>query len=501
MSTVIGNRETAALLGADSRGRSATLLWLGAIILLGAGLRWYQLGTASLWHDELFTWYFQKLGLGFLWTEGLRLEPNPPLFYGLLSLWTPVVGTSEAGLRSLSAIAGVLAIPMVFLLGRELFADRRTALIGALLFALAPTTIYYSQEARGYMMVTLCVAVSLWGTARFLRAPGQWGGLACYVLGALPALYLHITVVLFVVSANLVVVAARLLPWRGLVRWVAANALLAVLAVPLLVLILSPTVAEDLGHLERLSLHEALFSVGQLLTSRTVPERFIGYGVAFVFSVALVAALLRRGIWPERRVFWLLVALPVTFLVIAAALSLRQQVLVGRVLTWMWVPLSLVLAHALLAGARRRALLAATVLLFAVGLFYHLEWPGWNADDWRSVMAQLEPDLRTADMVVIGPDTFAPGITYYAPDTRHLRHLEGQTWHTVSNTFVPDHMGIPNVTQGQVAAAVAAGSHVVLISRGEDLDVVKSLQAQTPPPRRAIDRYCGPELCFRLLVW
>ena len=97
-------------------------------------------------------------------------ERSPPLYYALAWLWAQPFGLGEVGLRSLSALVGTLMIPAAFLLGREL-ASTRTGLIGAALVALNPILVWYSQEARSYILMALLVTVAMIYFARGMRRP------------------------------------------------------------------------------------------------------------------------------------------------------------------------------------------------------------------------------------------------------------------------------------------------------------------------------------------
>ena len=132
---------------------------------------------------------------------------NPPLYYSVLHGWLRF-GDSEAALRIPSMVFGVLTIPLVYALGRTI-RDHRLGLVAALLFAISPFQVWYSQEARGYSLVTLGATSAMWGsptssppgTIGYLRATG-WALLA-YVFGTMAALLAHDTAVFLPIGANL----------------------------------------------------------------------------------------------------------------------------------------------------------------------------------------------------------------------------------------------------------------------------------------------------------
>ena len=63
-------------------------------------------------------------------------------------------GLSEFALRSLSALFGTLLVLVIYGLGARLF-NRTTGLAAAFIAAIAPFQVYYSQEARMYILVAL----------------------------------------------------------------------------------------------------------------------------------------------------------------------------------------------------------------------------------------------------------------------------------------------------------------------------------------------------------
>lgn len=137
------------------------LLFLVLLLMLAvaAGLRFYQLGAQSLWSDEgnsaaLATRSFAQIA------RDAAADIHPPLYYWLLRLWTRAAGINEAGLRSLSALLGLLLVLVTANLGRRLF-GRVTSLAVAFIAAIAPFQVYYSQEARMYMLLALEAAAAV----------------------------------------------------------------------------------------------------------------------------------------------------------------------------------------------------------------------------------------------------------------------------------------------------------------------------------------------------
>ena len=181
---------------------SFEVIALGFIIILCALLRFYHLGAASLWSDEIFSrYYVDVFGLHYALTDGLSRETNPPTYYLLLRGWIALFGDSEAALRSLSAAASILCVPVTYLLGRELGGKSR-GLAGALLFALCPASLYFAQETRAYALFMLAATGVLWAAAVYQRDSRSVKAAVVYCFSATLCLYLHATGLLLVVACG-----------------------------------------------------------------------------------------------------------------------------------------------------------------------------------------------------------------------------------------------------------------------------------------------------------
>ncbi|WP_026910163.1 hypothetical protein [Patulibacter minatonensis] len=86
------------------------LLLVGALVLGALVLRLPTAGEQSFWLDEVYTGRIVDGSLGHAWSTIQRTENTPPLFYLLDWVVGRLFGTGELALRSLSAVAGALAV-------------------------------------------------------------------------------------------------------------------------------------------------------------------------------------------------------------------------------------------------------------------------------------------------------------------------------------------------------------------------------------------------------
>ncbi len=143
----------------DTTARGA-LLAVGALTVVAALLRFYGLGHQGFWFDEANTALLVHFSPGKMLGLIPQTESTPPLYYGVAWVWARIFGDNEAGLRSLSALAGVLVVPVAYATAAKLI-NRRAGVIVAALTACNPLLIWYSQEARSYELLVLFCALSL----------------------------------------------------------------------------------------------------------------------------------------------------------------------------------------------------------------------------------------------------------------------------------------------------------------------------------------------------
>ncbi|MEM4724792.1 MAG: glycosyltransferase family 39 protein, partial [Candidatus Hadarchaeum sp.] len=195
-------------------------LLLVAVMLVAFALRMYRLGEQPLSWDEGWS-----VGLSSLpWSEINRitaLDVHPPFYYWVFKLWLHL-GRSELIMRFLSVIAGMLVIPLSYVIAKawvRLVAGQSRECVGmfaAYITALSPFLIYYAQVVR---MFSLCVALSLLATYALLKAVSteRFGFYALFVLSATLMLYtFYYTTFVLAAVFLYVVTIVRASRWRKL---------------------------------------------------------------------------------------------------------------------------------------------------------------------------------------------------------------------------------------------------------------------------------------------
>lgn len=139
-----------------------------------------------------------------------RHPEHSPLYYLMARSWVQVLGNSVTAIRSLSVILGLLVLPLMYWLCRELFDNRIVAWLGTALAAISPFHVLYAREAREYSLWTVTIllssAVLLWALrkSRDRFSPLLW---SVYGVTVALNLYAHPFAAFVCVSHGLYVLA------------------------------------------------------------------------------------------------------------------------------------------------------------------------------------------------------------------------------------------------------------------------------------------------------
>jgi mannosyltransferase len=445
------------------RARSRAFWIVAGLTVLAAALRFATLGVQSYHHDEIVTASrVLRDGFGHAMDAVSFSESAPPLYYALAWVWTQLTGTGEFGLRSLSALAGVATVPVAYLLGVEL-RGRRSGIAAAALVAVNPMLLWYSQEARGYALLSFLTALAALYFVRALDAPRRdvpslsdpyghlrdgtsrldrrnmtrWG-----VASAL-ALATHYFA-LFPVALE----ALWLLRRRGRAAlagfWIVAatGLLLAPLAIHQMSLGHAEWIGErSLGH--RLWEAGVSFAVGETGDIVAHPEWVLPAVVPLLAMLAALALVAARGEPSEQRPTGRMLAIAAATVVAPVGLALLaagKDYVLARNLLPALVPLLAAVAVGLTLRRARRAGVVLVAVLVAYSLGFSI-WasatPSLQRPDWDDVAAKLGEPAAPRAMVTwtLG----AASLRYYlSTGSFQVQPSDGFAWDVHEIDFVSD---------------------------------------------------------------
>jgi len=406
-------------------------VWLVPILILALALRLFRLGTNSLWFDEAFSWIVARQPAWAILTQ--RIAPIlPPLYHFLLHFWIRL-GENAFALRSFSALCGLLAIPVMYTLGRELFTPA-IGLAVALLTAVLPFQVYFAQEARPYALVVLLSALTLWAFVRSWRgtAYGPWVGFG--LLTAL-SLYAHYFTVFSLVAFHgfaLLAWPRDRRCWRGL--------LLSDLVAMVLV---GPHLPSAWAQTYQVATHfwlsppsplQPLKTLDYLLFSHTTPLFLVPVALFFALSIfAIVTWEATRACDKTRWWLLLLLALVLTPILVALLLSwIIGPVYLDRSFSLVTPAYVLLLGWGLAQPARRSPLpllYGGLAVVVAISLGNHYFKPDPAKPPFRKVGVVLRDDWQEGDVLLHLHDSSYLPILYYASELEsYLLNNDPDAW-------------------------------------------------------------------------
>ena len=415
-------REPAPSQHAPARSWPASAaLAVAGLTLLAALLRFYRLGHQGFWFDEANTALLVHLSPGKMLGLIPQSESTPPLYYCLAWVWARIFGYGELGLRSLSATAGVLALPVAFAAAARLI-SLRAGVIAAALVACNPLLIWYSQEARSYELLVLTSSLSLLGFAYLLSGPTPRTA-AAWVLASALALATHYYAILLVVPE-----AVWLLRVHGRQRAVqSALGVVALCGLALIPLAISQQRTGRTNWIAHASLARRLKEVApQFVTGFGSPAHGVLAPLGLVLAgLGLVLLLARSERW-ERRGGLVALGLGLSGSVLSLLLvAAGVDDLLTRNLMALWIPAAVAVAGGL--AARRSRLLggAAAGALCLIGVVAAIgvaRERNLQRPDWRPVAALLGHRAAPGGRLILVqhyPDLLP--LSLYLPRLRFLR--------------------------------------------------------------------------------
>ncbi|MCS7179065.1 MAG: glycosyltransferase family 39 protein [Anaerolineae bacterium] len=415
----------------NAKPRGVVLPTLLLILLLAAALRFYRLDAQSFWNDEGNAIRAAQRPIPLVIAAAAG-DIHPPGYYLLLHFWRIPTGDREFAVRTLSVFIGLLAVALTGRLGQRMLGAGVGA-GAALLAALSPLAVYYSQEARMYGLLGLIAVAAtdlLWS---LLHRPRRATALL-YALVAAAGLYTHYSFPFLLVAHNLLVFGVRIpsglrrrcreeqdeRPGLSLRTWIVLQMLVGLLYLPWLPAALRATGWPSAGRgytlgAALLDIFRAL-TVGITLETEPACPVLIGAGV-----------LLALSLWPRRNAalagatlaLWLLVPLALIFAFdlykpaylkfLLAVLPAFHILLAAGIHRLVWpfrLPRPLL---SLILGALY-ALMGAALLPSLRNLYFN---PTYARDNYRQIAADIEALGRPGDGVLLNAPNQWEVFTYY----------------------------------------------------------------------------------------
>lgn len=385
---------------------------LSLILLLALVLRLISLNQ-SLWLDEATSVLVARdFSVNQILTKFSPGDFHPPLYYILLKYWINLFGASEIAARGLSVLAGVGTIVVVYFIARRIF-NTTTANLSALFLSTAPLHIYYSQEARMYILETFFACLVIYFMLRVLEESVKFWNWVGLTLSSALLLYTDYLPVFFLIAMFLYLLIYKRdslkKKWRS---WALCMVGVEVLLVPLFPLLLAQItgglavkmeVPSWWNTLGRTSFHEVVlvpikFMIGRISLYDKHLYALLLVVPSLVFGILLFTSWNRyknsRLVW-----FWLLfpIFLAALFGVAFTGFSYFRLLFV--------LPAFYLLVACGVTSIKRSGLgQVFVILVIAINLvssFIYLFNPRFHREDWRGAVAWIEQHSNSDSAISI----------------------------------------------------------------------------------------------------
>lgn len=373
------------------------------ILFLAAGLRLSQLGSKSLWFDEVASINFAELPTEKLWNlEWSRPESHPPLYYQGLGYWVDWFGNSEFSVRLPSALISIVNVALIYILGRRLF-SHQVGLLAAALLAFSPLHIWYAQEARMYVWMTAIMLLSA-----ILLTWDSWWALLPLLITFVLGLYIDYT--MFPIWSFLSAIWFVFWwqgghPWRPFLIWFTASTLAWILFFPWLDNFYAVLESFSTVHIfERLN---EVFGIPILTPHQYLFVMIIG-GIILIPILTVLQALLRS----EKIGYWVSAGVLCGFILATILFPVPRLYGFKRLLVLIWPLIILWVAWIVqqLDFQRQRVVVSLLAISFAMGLIALFAVP---KDDWRGAVAYVNDNASENDVAWIDPLWNRLPVLYY----------------------------------------------------------------------------------------
>lgn len=418
------------------RRKDKVIASLSGVLLLGFLFRMSELGTPSLWLDEIHSYERASQASWAATHQMLIVAGHAPLYEAVLLHQWLKIGISEFILRFPSVAFGILNIAITYTLGKAVFGTK-VGIMGAAIQALSPLHVYYSQEARMYTLASLLTATGAYFFVKAYHSEAppnarkHWAG---YVLCGTLGLYTHYLTALVPLVLSAFAVVSRLASGkeRTLPSILLSDGLMGLAFAPWV-----PTLRLQLQRprlpwvppfrVERMLDILTRFFLNKQALGQAYP--FLALSVGLILATGILTTYLGRrnnSHLHSREKHTLIAAYAVGPMLLMVVVSLFKSVIVDRYFLILVPPVSILFGLGIVHLARFRAALPLIVALAAATTIssYRVASTDWK-EDWKGVSKHIDGNSRSGDIIVLIPATLRPPFAHYYDGPLPIHNVAG----------------------------------------------------------------------------
>ncbi len=137
--------------------KNKDLLFLTVIVIVHLAIAIPLSLYLNIWEDEAYTLNTTSHGLVYAWTQSIRFEAQPPVYFLLLSAWR-MLSQSIFFARLFSIIISIVALILMYFIVKKYISEKYAFFI-TLLLSVHPYMLWAATEIRAFIMVIMFSAL------------------------------------------------------------------------------------------------------------------------------------------------------------------------------------------------------------------------------------------------------------------------------------------------------------------------------------------------------
>lgn len=364
------------------------------ILIVSLFLRVYNLGSAQIWLDEGQSIWISSLNNISETLKELVITGQQPLHYMLLHLWIIFFGKSEFSVRSLSVIFGVLTILMSYKISKLIF-DRSTGTLCAFLIGVSTLHIYYSQEARPYMLTLFLSLLSIYFFIRLLKNQ-DIRILAGFIISNTLLIYSHYLGISIILAQNIYVLTQYFFNKNlklNIKTWIVLQGLILIFFLPWVVVIMT-------YYKEKTA---SLFFWVPPISIDTVVRSFTEFSgsESLLLIFAILFLLNKKTLSLKKNIYYLLFLWLLTpFIILLAISKIFFPIYHERYVLIALIPFYILVSKGLMntSSTVRTIILTVIIALSLNNLTNYYSTP--KKYQWKEVVSFIEEQATSQDLIV-----------------------------------------------------------------------------------------------------
>ena len=350
---------------------------------------------------------------------------HPPLYYFLTYIFTQVFGTSESALRMPSIIFSLFSGLYIFKTGK-LLKSKNIGFWSAAFFLFNPLIVYYSQEARMYMMTVFLLCAGFYYYIKVLKQKQLKDILLCNTLLFLSfltfygSIFFILTMYIYLLIKKKIKTLLLILPGFILSLLIISPLLYSQLlhSREALVIVKNWDLVLGKATIKNLLLIPIKFSIGRI----SFYPKEIYYAISILWTLILSFIVVKAGKKSKKLIYFFITPLLIGFI-----FSCFTPLLLYFRFIYLIFILSLLLSIGTSKTWQRIFILSG----FCIFTFSYLLFPSFHREDWKALAKEIPKDKR---VVIIASSSDA--IRYYIPDLKVIDLISFKSLNTKDKELI-----------------------------------------------------------------